>query len=134
MSEQILIPNQPYPTLPAWEDLSDLLANGWEIGETTGNNRDYLRGFLDPNTATVMGRLRIGTDRVATVSLPWSYRPDGTATSPSATVRGVGPAEVEIWRDGRVVLPHNSITQGSRAEHYEGELFVFTITYPRRAS
>lgn len=134
MSEDLLIPGQPYPGLPAWEDLSGLLTNGWMIGELTGNNRDYLRGFLDANSAMVQGRIRIGTDRVASLALPAAYRPDGTASSPAATVRGVGPAEVEVWRDGRVVLPHNSITQGSRAEHYEGELFVFTITYPRRAS
>lgn len=129
MSEPILLPGQPYEGLPGWEDLSGYLTNGWQIG----NQNDYLLGFLEPNSAKISGRLRVGTDRVATLPLPTAYRPLGsTRTGPSASLRGIGPAEVEVWGGAHVVLPHNSVAPGSRAEHYTGEIFIFEITYPRR--
>lgn len=130
MTEATLIQGQPYPTLPGWEDLSGYLTNGWALGD----EQDNLRGFLEPNTATIIGRLRIGNDRVATVDLPSEYRTLGnTSAQSTASVRSVGSAEVEVWGRGVVVLPHNSIAPGSRAQHYEGDLFIFTISYPRRA-
>ncbi|GAA1812269.1 hypothetical protein [Nesterenkonia flava] len=130
MTVSQVLPGQPYPDVHGWEDLASHLTNGWSIVDP---HHEYLRGKIVGNDATIIGRLRIGTDRVISTQLPDRYRPyDGrTQSSPSATVRGVGPAEVEVWSDRRVVLPHNVLYPGSRAQTYQGETFVFTITYPR---
>lgn len=124
-----LLEGQPYPRLPAWEDLSVVLANRWQITQTI----EYLCGFSGENTATIMGRLRIGSDRVIG-PLPDTYLPAGQQASPTAAVRGIGPAEVEVWNSGNLVLPHYVVDPSRRTEFYTGETFVFTITYPRRKS
>ena len=55
-----LVPNQPYPNLPAWEDLTPELMNGW----STEGRLQYFQALSDRNSAEFAGRLLIGTTKV----------------------------------------------------------------------
>lgn len=55
-----LIPNQPYPDLPAWEDLESILVNGWGVPGAAQS----LQGYAEKNSVTIFGRVQIGTSHI----------------------------------------------------------------------
>ena len=137
MSEPLLVPGQPYPGLPGWQDLSGHLANGWHLG----NSRDYLKVLIEGNTQTIRGRVRIGTSREMTGVLPGWVAPGGSlgASTESAIVwttsgssAGTESCVVELWNSNVLALTNNTIGPGVTAADREGAILLFTIICERR--
>lgn len=124
-----LIPNQPYPDLPAWEDISGVLTNGWNV-DVAGL---FLRVFAEANTVTLMGRVRVGSDRIAGV-LPDRFMPTGGTQGLTSLVMRGPSCIVEIWGGGQIVMSNYSlgVTAAQMIAQYQGEQLFFSGTYPRK--
>lgn len=55
-----LIPNQPYPDSPVWEDLSPTLINGWGVPGILQS----LQAIVEKNSVTIFGGVQIGTSHI----------------------------------------------------------------------
>jgi len=123
-----LIPNQPYPDLPAWEDLAASLTNGWTVN-LAGL---FLRGFTEANTVTLVGRVTVGDARIAGV-LPTHLMPNGSQGLTALVMKGPS-CIVEIWAGGQIVMSNFSLglTESQMITQYRGEQLFFSGTYPRK--
>lgn len=125
----ILTPNQPYPDLPAWEDIDGILTNDWNVNI----NGLFLRAFTAGNTVDVMGRLHIGTNRIAGI-LPERFR-SPTSQGLTALIMQGPSCIVEIWGGGEIVMSSYSLglSQAQMIATYQGKQLFFSGSYPRKS-
>lgn len=124
-----LVPNQPYPDLPAWEEVSSALTNEWNVNQAGL----FLRAFSEGNTVNLMGRISIGAARVAGI-LPVHLRPNGSQGLTSLIMKGPS-CIVEIWGGGEIVMSNFSLglTEGQMITQYKGDQLFFSGSYPRKS-
>jgi len=122
-----LIVNQPFPNLPAWEDLSGILVNEWN----TAIAGLSLRGYIEGNTVHLSGRVHIGAARIAGV-LP-SHLIPGESQGLTALVMKGPSCIVEIWPGGQLVMSNFSLglTEAQMIAEYKGDQLFFSGNYPR---
>lgn len=125
-----LIPGQPYPDLTGWEDVRDLLQNGWN----TGKNGLFMNAHADGNNVDIMGRVVIGTSRTAML-LPPHLRPTSNTQGMLGVIIPMVPVIVEIRPAGDVNLSNFSLgmTETQMIEQFGGSQLFFQGSYPRRS-
>ena len=129
-----LIPNQPYPNLPAWEDLEPILENGWAVPGAAQS----LQGYAEKNTVTLFGRVQIGTSHIIG-DLPNHLRAI-TPLSVQAMILGGPACLVELmgsYTPGGFRLAMSSYSLGMTREQmiatYGGMYLSLAGSYPRKA-
>ena len=122
-----LIPGQPYPDLPAWEDVSSGLTNEWNVSQSGL----FLRAFAEGNTVSLMGRVSVGAKRIAG-ALPAHLRPNGSQGLTSLIMQGPS-CIVEIWGGGEIVMSNFSLglSESQMIATYKGKQLFFSGVYPR---
>jgi len=130
-----LIPNQPYPDLPAWEDLEPILANGWGVPGAAQS----LQGYAEKNSVTIFGRVQVGTSHVIG-DLPQhlrAIRPLSVQAlilgGPSCLVELQGGASSGGWQ---LVMSAYSLgmTNAQMIAAYQGKYLSIAGSYPRKAA
>ena len=129
-----LIPNQPYPDLPAWEDLASILVNGWGV---PGAAQSF-QGYAEKNSVTVFGRVQIGASHVIG-DLPQHFRAIRPLSvqalilgGPSCLVELQGGAATGGWQ---LVMSAYSLglTNAQMIATYGGKYLSIAGSYPRKA-
>lgn len=130
-----LIPNQPYPDLPAWEDLESILVNGWGIPGAAQS----LQAVAEKNSVTLFGRIQIGSSQVIG-DLPNHLRairpisvPALILGGPSCLVELQGTATVGGWQ---LVMSAYSLgmSNAQMIATYGGMYLSIAGSYPRKAA
>lgn len=128
-----LVPNQPYPDLPAWEDLAPILMNGW----STAGRLQYFQALSDRNSAEFSGRLLIGTTKVI-CRLPEHLQ----ASAPrfiQALIIGGPTCLVQLQGDSgnfyqlSLYAPSLGMTDTEMMNTYRGEYLSLAGKYTRKA-
>lgn len=125
-----LIPNQPYPDLPAWENLASALANGWNV-DLAGLS---IQAFAEANTVSIFGRVNIGSARIGGY-LPEHLIPNGAQGLTALIMKGPS-CIVEIWGGGQIVMSNFSLglTESHMIAQYQGQQLFFSGSYPRKVA
>lgn len=128
-----VLPGQPYPDRPAWEDLSPMLFNGWGVPGEAQN----LQAFVDGNTVTIFGRVQIGASTHAMV-IPEHMEPIRQASLDALILRGP-TCQMEIRThpsNGRWNLFLSgyalNLSGAEMLEKYAGMYVSIRGSYPRR--
>ncbi|GAA2940834.1 hypothetical protein ACFO7V_16905 [Glutamicibacter bergerei] len=124
-----LIPNQPYPNLPAWETITGIFLNGW-IGEGVY----YLRALQGSNSTEISARIRIGSERRIAGYMPTRFHP-ALNQNLLGFIQGGPQVVMEFWSSGALALSNNSLsmTEAEMLAVYGGRDVYFAGVIPRKA-
>lgn len=128
-----LIPNQPYPGLPAWQDLEPELLNGWAVPGL----HQSLQGMAVQNSVTLFGRVQIGTSHII-CALPEKLKAIRPISLP-ALILGGPSCLVELQGNesrGGWQLAMSAYSLGMSNEAmvaaYQGKYLSLAGSYPRK--
>lgn len=123
-----LIPNQPFPDLPSWEDLSPILINGWD----TPGSAQSLQGIGYQNTVDIFGRVQIGSHQIIGI-LPQHLQAASSYSVP-ALILGGPSCLVEVQGGYRLLMSAFSLgmTDAQMIATYQGKYLSIVGSFPRR--